>query len=79
MAGQTLVSIAAGVNEQRGSMFENQLHGTVLSLVCGVLVPLAMAALALDLRLRRRQRPRRGEAGLQLKKRRKRRQRIRTL
>jgi len=79
MAGQELVSVAAGVSAQRGSVFQHQLHGTVLSMVCGVLVPLAMGAMALDLWLRRRQRPRRGEAGLQPKKRRKRRHRIRTL
>jgi hypothetical protein len=79
MAGQELVSVAAGVSAQRGSLFQHQLHGTVLSLVCGVLVPLVMGAMALDLWLRRRQRPRRGEAGLQPKKRRKRRHRIRTL
>lgn len=79
MAGQELVSLAAGLGAQRGSLYERQLHGTVLSLVCGVLVPLVMAAMVLDLWLRRQQRPRRGEAGLEPKKRRKRRQRLRTL
>lgn len=79
MVGQELVSMAAGLSAQRGSLYERQLHGTVLSLVCGVLVPLVMAAMVLDLWLRRQQRPRRGEAGLQPKKRRKRRQRMRTL
>lgn len=79
LAGQELVSVAAGVGAQRGSLYDRQLHGTVLSLICGVLVPLVMAAMALDLWLRRQQRPRRGEAGLQPKKRRKRRHRIRTL
>jgi hypothetical protein len=79
MAGQQLVCVAAGLGAQRGSLYEGQLHGTVLGLVCGVLVPLVMAAMVLDLWLRRQQRPRRGEAGLQHKKRRKRRQRLRTL
>ena len=79
MAGQQLVCVAAGLSAQRGSLFENQLHGTVLGLVCGVLVPLVMAAMGLDLWLRRQQRPRRGEAGLQPTKRHKRRQRMRTL
>ena len=79
MAGQQLVCVAAGLSAQRGSLFESQLHGTVLVLVCGVLVPLVMAAMGLDLWLRRHQRPRRGEAGLQPKKQRKRRQRMRTL
>ena len=79
MAGQELVAVAAGLGAQRGSLYERQLHGAVLTLVCGVLVPLVMAAMALDLWLRRQQRPRRGEAGLQPKKRRKRRQRMRTL
>ena len=79
MAGQQLVCVAAGLEAQRGSLFESQLHGTVLGLVCGVLVPLVMAAMVLDLWLRRQQRPRRGEAGLAPKKRRKRRQRMRTL
>jgi hypothetical protein len=79
MGGQLLVCVAAGLSAQRGSLYDGQLHGAVLSLVCGVLVPLVMAAMALDLWLRRQQRPRRGEAGLQLKKRRKRRHRMRTL
>ena len=79
MAGLQLVAVAAGLNAQRGSLYERQLNGTVVSLVCGVLVPLLMGGMALDLWLRRQQRPRRGEAGLQPKKRRKRRQRMRTL
>lgn len=79
MAGQQLMHVAAGLSAQRGSLFDGQLHGTVLVLVCGVLVPLVMAAMALDLWLRRQQRPRRGEAGLAPRKRRKRRQRMRTL
>lgn len=79
MVGEELVSLAAGVGAQRGSLYEHQLPGTVLSLVCGVLVPLVMGAMVLDLWLRRQQQPRRGEAGLQPKKRRKRRQRLRTL
>lgn len=79
MVGLELVTVAAGLSAQRGSLYERQLNGTVVSLVCGVLVPLLMVAMALDLWLRRQQRPRRGEDGLQPKKRRKRRQRMRTL
>lgn len=79
MASLQLVAVAAGLGAQQGSLFERQLNGTVVSLVCGVLVPLLMVAMALDLWLRRQQRARRGEAGLQPKKRRKRRQRMRTL
>lgn len=79
MGAQRLVAVAAGLSAQRGSLFENQLNGTVLGLVCGVLVPLVMAAMVLDLWLRRQQRPRRGEAGFQPKKRRKRRHKMRTL
>ena len=79
MAGQQLMCVAAGLGAQRGSLFESQLHGTVLGLVCGVLVPLVMAGMVLDLWLRRQQRRRRGEVGLAPKKRRKRRQRMRAL
>ena len=79
MAGLELVAVAAGLDAQRGSLHERQLHGTVVSVVGGVLVPLLMAAMALDLWLRRQQRPRRGEAGLEPRQRRKRRQRMRTL
>ena len=79
LGGQALVSMAAGLDAQRGSLFERQLHGTVLSLVCGVLVPLVMGALALDLWVRASQRPRRSESGLQPRPRRRKRRRMRTL
>lgn len=79
MAGQQAVLLAAGLEAQKASVGSGPLSGAVLSLVCGVLVPLVMAAMALDLWLRRQLRPRRGESGLQLQKRRKRRQRLRTL
>lgn len=78
MAGQQVMTAAAALSTQRGSLFHDQLAGTVLSLVCGVLVPLVLATMALDLWLRKKQ-THRGEGGVYPHQRRKRRQRIRTL
>ena len=79
MGGQTVMLLAAGVLGQRGSVYQNELPGTVLSLVFGVLVPLVLAAMSLDLWLRRSQRSPRGHADFNPPKRRKRRQRVRLL
>lgn len=77
LGGQVLVSIAAGLGAQRGSMFELHLHGLLLSLVCGVLVPLIMGALSLDLWVQARQR--RSDAALHPRRRYRKRRRMRTL
>jgi NO-binding membrane sensor protein with MHYT domain len=79
MAGQTVMLLAAGVLGQRGSVYQSELPGTVLSLVFGVLVPLVLAAMALDLWLRRTQRKQRGQDHFNPKKRHKRRHRVRQL
>lgn len=79
MAGQEVMGIATLLAEQRGSIFERQIAGSVLSLVLGVLVPLTMLAMVLDLWLRNQQGQRRGHRDFNPKKRGKRRHRIRTL
>ncbi len=79
MAGQQVMTAAAALGTQRGSLFHDQLAGTVLSLVCGVLVPLVLATMALDLWLRRQHSHHSGEGEFDPQKRRKRRHRMRTL
>ncbi|MBA4177454.1 MAG: hypothetical protein C0505_12990 [Leptothrix sp. (in: Bacteria)] len=79
MAGQQVMSIAAGLQVQTVSNFSGEIPGTVLSLVCGVLVPLALVALMLDLWLRRHQRRRHSHGDFNPKPRRKRRHKVRAL
>lgn len=79
MGGQTLMLLAAGVVSQRGSVYQSEMPGTVLSLIFGVLVPLGLAAMSLDLWLRRQQRHQRGHGNFNPLKRRKRRHRTRPL
>ncbi len=79
MAGQVMLMFAAGVPSQRGSVYQDQLPGFVLCLVCGVLVTLVMAGMSLDLMLRRQQRSERSAKDFNPHKRRKRRHRMRQL
>lgn len=80
MGGLQVLALAAGLQTQAASVYAGQLSGAVLSLVAGVLVPLALVALTLDLWLRRRQQgDRRSHHGFNPVKRRKRRHKIRTL
>jgi hypothetical protein len=79
MAGQQVMTVAAGLSAQNGSLYSGQLSGAVLSLLCGVLVPLVLVALTLDLWLRHQQRRRRGGGDFNPAKRRKRRHKMRTL
>lgn len=79
MLGQLLLTRAAGLHEQGASLFADELPGAVLSLVCGVLVPLVLVAMMLDLWLRRQQRPLRGHEGFKPARRRKRRHKMRPL
>jgi hypothetical protein len=58
MAGQEAVMWAAGLSTQQGSVYQYDVPGAVLSVVCGVLVPLVLAAMVLDLWLRRPRRKR---------------------
>jgi NO-binding membrane sensor protein with MHYT domain len=58
MAGQEGVMWAAGLSTQQGSVYQYEVPGAVLSVVCGVLVPLVLAAMVLDLWLRRPRRKR---------------------
>lgn len=79
MAGLQLMALAAGLQTQGASSFNGELHGTVVSLVCGVVVPLVLVALMLDLWLRRHQRHPRGHGDFNPGQRRKRRHKVRTL
>ncbi len=76
--GQELMIHAAGLTYQQGSIYEQQLPGSILSLVAGVLVPLVLTVMAIDLLLRRPTRSRHGHS-FNPQKRRKRRHRARTL
>lgn len=79
MAGQQVMALAAGLQTQGASSFNGELPGTVLSLVCGVALPLVLVALILDLWLRRHQRRQRGHGDFSPGQRRKRRHKVRTL
>ncbi len=79
MAGQQLMALAAGLQTQGASSYNGELPGTVLSLVCGVVVPLLLVAMILDLWLRRHQRRQRGHGDFNPGQRRKRRHKVRTL
>jgi NO-binding membrane sensor protein with MHYT domain len=54
VAGQMLLHIAAGLPAQTDSVYLREVPGAVLSLVCGVLVPLGGAVMTLELALRER-------------------------
>jgi hypothetical protein len=58
LAGQEILMVAAGLSSQIGSVYVHEVPGSLLSLLCGVLVPLLLSAMAVDLMLRR-PRPRR--------------------
>lgn len=79
MAGQPLMALAAGLQTQAASSFDGELPGAVLSLVCGVVLPLVLVALILDLWLRRHQRRQRRHGDFNPGQRRKRRHKARTL
>jgi NO-binding membrane sensor protein with MHYT domain len=54
VAGQLLLDIAGGLLLQTSSVYLPEVPGSVLSLVCGVLVPLGGVVMALELALRQR-------------------------
>jgi hypothetical protein len=56
MIGQDLMMVAASVTAKTSSAYRQHVPGTVLSLFCGVLVPLALGVAAIDLALRRQTR-----------------------
>lgn len=62
LAGQEIFMAGAGLLAQVGSVYKNEVSAALLSLVAGVVVPLALAVMVVDLELRRRQR-RRGRSG----------------
>ncbi|CAD5375109.1 conserved membrane hypothetical protein [Rubrivivax sp. A210] len=78
VGGQELLLLDAGLMAQVGSVYDNEMPGTVLSLAVGALAPLVMAVMAVDLGLRRGMSRPYGP-DMAPPKRRKRRHRIRTL
>ncbi len=53
MLGQELMTTGGGVLKQAGSIYVKEVSGTVLSLLCGVLLPMLLMVMAIDLALRR--------------------------
>jgi hypothetical protein len=78
VVGQQVVMGAADLGVQRGSVYRNQVPGTLLALAFGALMPLTLSVMALDLKMRKQHRSRSG-SGFNPQKRRKRRHRVRTL
>jgi NO-binding membrane sensor protein with MHYT domain len=78
MVGQQIMMGGADLGAQRGSVYRNQVPGTLISLASGALVPLTLFVMAVDLSMRR-QRRREGSSGFNPQKRRKRRHKVRTL
>ncbi len=62
LVGQQLVLAGSDLASQQGSVYRNQLPNSLLSLACGVLVPLTLVIMSLDLHLRRAQSQRRRAA-----------------
>ena len=60
VGGQLLLMVACGLELQRGAVYARPLSGALLSLVCGVVVPLALAMMAVELAIRQPARSRRG-------------------
>lgn len=83
MLAEQGMALASGLHEQVASAYVDDMPGTLVSLVNGVVVPLILVALLLDLWLRRRQhrerRRLRGHDHFQPTPRRKRRHKMRTL
>jgi NO-binding membrane sensor protein with MHYT domain len=52
VAGQEVMNMASGLLKQKGSVYQAVLPASVLSLVCGVLLPMVLGAMAMDLSLR---------------------------
>jgi len=78
VVGQQIVMGASDLAAQYGSVYRNQVPGTVLSLSAGALVPLTLSIMSLDLVIRK-SKPPRGSTGLNPAKRRKRRHKVRQL
>jgi hypothetical protein len=78
LVGQQMVLSAADLGSQKGSVYRNQVPNSLLSLGCGVLVPLTLAIMAVDLSMRRRRRHD-TQSGFAPTRRRKRRHRVRSI
>jgi hypothetical protein len=78
MVGEQIMIGGADLAVQRGSVYRNQVPGTLISLASGALVPLTLVVMAVDLSMRRQKR-RQGSSEFNPQKRRKRRHRVRTL
>ena len=63
VGGQLLLMVAAGIEQQRGALYARPLSGAVLSLACGVVIPLVLAMMAVELAMRQPSRSRRSGSG----------------
>lgn len=54
LAGQALVLAGAGLQTQVGSLYRHEISASLLSLIGGAMLPMALALVALDLNLRRK-------------------------
>ncbi len=52
VAGQEVMNMASGLLKQKGSVYQAVLPASVLSLICGVLLPMILGAMAMDLAIR---------------------------
>jgi cytochrome bd-type quinol oxidase subunit 2 len=52
VAGQEVMNMASGLLKQKGSVYQAVLPASLLSLVCGVLLPMILGAMAMDLSIR---------------------------
>jgi NO-binding membrane sensor protein with MHYT domain len=52
VAGQEVMNMASGLLKQKGSVYQAVVPASVLSLVCGVLLPMILGAMVMDLSLR---------------------------
>jgi NO-binding membrane sensor protein with MHYT domain len=82
LAGQEIFMTAAGLVAQVGSVYLREVPSSILSLVCGVVVPLILAVMGMDLYMRRPKRRRSSSdpaSQFSPQKRRKRRHRVQSL
>jgi NO-binding membrane sensor protein with MHYT domain len=78
MGGQQVALSAADAGSQRFSAYRKQLPGTLVGVVCGVLVPMTLVVLSIDLSMRNRHRQR-SLSQFAPERRRKRRHKVRVL
>ena len=63
MVGQQIMLGGADLDMQRGSVYRNQVPGTLMALACGALLPLTLAVMSLELSMRNKRRQERRRSG----------------